>query len=108
MLQLNSNANYTIIATDLVLPSCFIINYSLLPDEHNLKRVVFCKKVSFDTFNDIIYIPKYNKESKPYLWWSMSELENINKELHKELRYIMKTSSITIDSKCALRLLCQS
>jgi hypothetical protein len=65
MLQL-SESNYAIITSELVRPSCFIINYQLLPNEQNLKRVIFCKRVSFDTFNDIIYIPKYNTELNPY------------------------------------------
>lgn len=108
MLQLSGgDSNYVIIASELVRPSCFIVNYPLLPNDHNFKRIIFCKKVSFDTFNDIIYIPKYNTESKPYLWWSMRELEYIRQEVKKELRYIMKTSLITIDIKCALRILCQ-
>ena len=107
MLQLSGESNYAIISSELVRPSCFIVNYALLPTETNLKRVIFCKRVSFDTFNDIIYIPKYNTESKPYLWWSMSELEYIHKEVKKELRIIMKTSLITMDIKCALRILCQ-
>jgi hypothetical protein len=108
MLQLSCDSNYGIITSELVVaPSCFIVNCPLLTNEHNLKRVIFCKKVSFDTFNDIIYIPKYNTASKPYLWWSMRELEYIRQEVKKELRYIMKTSLITMDIKCALRILCQ-
>jgi len=107
MLQLSGDSNYAIISSELVRPSCFIVNYTLLPTETNLKRVIFCKRVSFDTFNDIIYIPKYNTESIPYLWWSMSELEYIHQEVKKELRDIMTTSLITMDIKCALRILCQ-
>ena len=107
MLQLSGESNCAIITPELVRPSCFIIKYMPQHNEHNFKRVIFCKKVSFDTFNDIIYIPKYNTESKPYLWWSMSELEYIHTEVKKELRYIMKTSLITMDIKCALRILCQ-
>lgn len=107
MLQLSGESNYAIISSELVRPSCFIVNYTLLHNERNLKRVIFCKRVSFDTFNDIIYIPKYNTASIPYLWWSMSELEYIHQEVKKELRDIMKASLITIDIKCALRILCQ-
>ena len=106
MLQLSGDSNYEIITPEFVRPNCFIINYTISA-EPNLKRVIFCKRVSFDTFTDIIYIPKYNKESIPYLWWSMSELEYIHKEVKKELRYIMNHSLITIDIKCALRILCQ-
>ena len=106
MLQLNGDSNYAIIASDLARPSCFIVNYPL-PNKRALKHIIFCKKVSFDTFNDIIYIPKYNTESIPYLWWSMSELEYIHQEVKKELRDIMTTSLITMDIKCALRILCQ-
>ena len=107
MLQLSGESNYAIIASELVRPSCFIVNYTMLPNEDKLNRVIFCKKVSFDTFNDIIYIPKYKTKSIPYLWWSMSELAYIHQEVMKELHYIMKTSLITIDIKCALRILCQ-
>jgi hypothetical protein len=107
MLQLSGDTNYAIISSEFVRPSCFIVNYPLLHNEHKINRVIFCKRVSFDTFNDIIYIPKYNRDSKPYLWWSMSELEYIHKEVNKELRSIMNTSLITMDIKCALRILCQ-
>jgi hypothetical protein len=70
-------------------------------------HVKFCKKVSFDPFKEIIYFPKYNKEYIPHLWWSMSELKYIHKEVKQEIFYIMQNSLINIDMKGALGILCQ-
>jgi len=102
MLQL-SESNYGIIATELVRP---IVNYTL-PIEFIPKQIILCKRVSFDPFKDIIYIPKYNKEYVPHLWWSMSELTYIHAEVKQELLVIMKNSLITMDIKCALGILCK-
>ena len=104
MLQL-SDANYDI------TPECFwdvltnkvaFQNQVVFPE-----HIVFCKKVSFDPFKEIIYIPKYNKEYIPHLWWSMSELKYIHQEVKQEIFYIMQNSLINIDMKCALGILCQ-
>jgi len=101
MLQL-SNVNYN------TTPECLIVNYDLLANKGAFQQqVIFCKRVSFDPFKEIIYIPHYNKETNPYLWWSMSELTFIHNEVKQEIIYIMKNSLINIDVKHALGILCQ-
>ena len=97
MLQL-SDINYD------TSPECFIINCNEVAFQ---KHVIFCKKVSFDPFKDIIYIPKYNKEYIPHLWWSMSELTYIHEQVKQEIIIIMNNSLINIDVKCALDILCK-
>jgi hypothetical protein len=60
---------------------------------HNYKNIIKnkyilkSKKVSFDLFTEIIYIPKYKKDIGQELWWSDSEY-NVNiiamrKEIHE-------------------------
>lgn len=104
MLQL-SDVNYDI------TPECFW--YALTNTVAFQKRsvfpenAVFCKKVSFDPFKDIIYIPKYSTEHVPHLWWSMSELKYIHNEVKQEIIIIMKNSLINIDMKGALGILCK-
>ena len=89
-------------------PECFIVNYEVLPNTVAFqKHVTFYKKVSFDPFKDIIYIPKYNKEYIPHLWWSMSELTYIHEQVKQEIIIIMNNSLININVKCALGILCQ-
>ena len=97
MLQL-SDINYD------TSPERFIINCNEVAFQ---KHVIFCKKVSFDPFKDIIYIPSYNKERNPYLWWSMSELTYIHEQVKQEIIIIMNNSLINIDVKCALDILCK-
>jgi hypothetical protein len=104
MLQL-SDANYDI------TPECIfdvLTNTVAFRKQSAFReRVVFCKKVSFDPFKEIIYIPKYNKEYIPHLWWSMSELKYIHKEVKQEIFNIMQNSLINIDMKGALGILCK-
>jgi hypothetical protein len=102
MLQL-SDANY-----DTTTTRCFRVNFDVLTNKDAFqKNVIFCKKVSFDPFKDIIYIPKYNKEYVPHLWWSMSELTYIHEQVKQEIIIIMNNSLINIDMKCALNILCK-
>lgn len=105
MLQLsetNYNTNYN------TNSECFIVNFDvLLKKDAFQKNVTFCKKVSFDTFKDIIYIPTYNKETMSHLWWSMSELKYIHNEVKQEIIYIINNSLINIDVKCAFDILCK-
>ena len=95
MLQL-SDVNYD------TTPDCFIVNFDAFQ-----KNVALCKKVSFNPIKDVIYIPNYNKEYIPHLWWSMSELTFIHNEVKQEVIFIMKNSLINIDVKCALGILCK-
>lgn len=104
MLQL-SDTNYEITPVcffDVLTNKVAFQKQSVFPE-----HVVFCKKVSFNPFKEIIYIPKYNTEYVPHLWWSMSELKYIHKEVKQEIILIMKNSLIDIDMKCALGILCQ-
>lgn len=101
MLQL-SDVNYD------TTPECFMANFEVLSNKVAFrKHVVFCKRVSFDPFKDIIYIPKYNKEYIPHLWWSMNELSYIHEQVKQEIIIIMNNSLINIDVKCALNILCK-
>ena len=102
MLQL-SESNYGIIATELVRP---IVNYTL-PIEFIPKQIILCKRVSFDPFKDIIYIPNYNTESMPHLWWSLSELTFIHEQVKQEIIIIMNNSLTNINVKCAMDILCK-
>jgi hypothetical protein len=104
MLQL-SDVNYDI------TPECFwdvLTNQAAFQNHISFPvHVKFCKKVSFDPFKEIIYIPKYNKEYIPHLWWSMRELKYIQQKVKQEISYIMQNSLIDIDMKCALSILCE-
>jgi hypothetical protein len=113
MLQL-SDINYDTTLYDTT-PECFIVNFEVLADEVLPKKVAFQKhiafpalgkKVSFNPFKDIIYIPTYNKEYIPHLWWSMSELTYIHEQVKQEIFIIINNSLINIDVKCALGILC--
>jgi hypothetical protein len=106
MLQL-SDIDYDITSCDTT-PECFIINLDVLTSTVAFqKQVELCKKVSFNPFKEIIYIPKYNKEYIPHLWWSISELKYIHKEVKQEIFNIMQNSLINIDVKGALGILCE-
>jgi hypothetical protein len=97
MLQL-SDVNYD------TTPECFLVSPNTVAFQ---KHVAFYKRVSFDTFKDIIYIPNYNKKTNPHLWWSMSELTYIHEQVKQEIILIMKNSLINIDVRCALDILCK-
>jgi len=43
-------------------------------DEKIYKKPIIKKKVSFDLFTEIIYIPKYEKEYVETLWWTDYEM----------------------------------
>lgn len=97
-----------------VTPECFILNLDVLPKKVAFqnqvvfpKHIVLCKKVSFNPIKDVIYIPTYNIEYMPHLWWSMSELTYIHEEVKQEIILIMKNSLINIDVKGALGILCE-
>jgi len=111
MLQL-SDINYDTTSCDTT-PKCFILNLEVLPGEVLPKKIafqnrgIFCKKVSFNPIKDVIYIPTYNIEYMPHLWWSMSELTYIHEEVKQEILLIMKNSLINIDVKGAIGILCK-
>jgi hypothetical protein len=111
MLQL-SDIDYDTTSCDTT-PECFILNLEVLPGEVLSKKVafqkrgIFFKKVSFNPIKDVIYIPTYNKEYIPHLWWSMSELNYIHEQVKQEIILIMKSSLINIDVKGALGILCK-
>ena len=89
-------------------PECFIINYDVLSNKIAFqKHVELCKRVSFDPFKDIIYIPNYNTESMPHLWWSLSELTFIHEQVKQEIIIIMNNSLTNINVKCAMDILCK-
>ena len=105
MLQLG-DVNYDITPYDTT-PECFIVNFDNVSTRVAFQKHAIDKRVSFDTFKEIIYIPKYNKEYIPHLWWSMSELKYIHKEVKQEILIIMQNSLINIDMKCAFGILCK-
>jgi len=43
-------------------------------DEKIYKKSIIKKKVSFDLFTEIIYIPKYDREYSDNLWWTDYEM----------------------------------
>ena len=101
MLQL-SDVNYDTITENV------IVNYDVLANKDAFqKHVVYYKKVSFNPFKDVIFIPNYNKETNPYLWWSMSELTYIHEQVKQDIIHIINNSLINIDVKCALGILCK-
>lgn len=52
------------------------------------------KNVSFNLFNDIIYIKPYNQADNNKLWWSINELTCIRDEVHQDIIYIMNHSLV--------------
>lgn len=52
------------------------------------------KNVSFDLFNDIIYVQPPNPEHNDQLWWTKTELTCIRDEVYQDIMYIMTHSLI--------------
>jgi len=55
------------------------------------KMMVKCrKKVTFELFKDVIFIPRYTKNDSVELWWSPYELHLSTISAHKEYVTLVK------------------
>ena len=46
------------------------------------KNKLILKKVTFDLFREVIFIPRYSTDSYNKLWWNNDEITKINYNLH--------------------------
>jgi len=70
------------------------------------KNKLILKKVTFDLFTEVIFIPRYSTDSYNKLWWNVNEIGNIR--INANFNEIKRIKEYRMKNLQQLNLSCQT